>query len=114
MKLQYAVVYERTLSNYSAYPPDLPGCVSTGKTWEDIQEMIQEAIALHIEATLEEGLPFPEPRMSVEEAMDHHSRLLADGEGELAAEYGDRTATVSTTFHLVEVEFAAPDPVRTG
>lgn len=114
MKLQYAVVYEQTPNNYGAYPPDLPGCVSTGKTWEDIQEMIQEAITLHIEATLEEGLPLPEPRMSVEAAMDHHSRLLADGQGDLLAEYGDQAATVSTTFQMVEVEIAVPDPVRTG
>ena len=38
MKLKYAVVYERTPNNYSAYSPDLPGCISTGETWEDIQE----------------------------------------------------------------------------
>ena len=38
MKLKYVVIYERTPNNYSAYSPDLPGCISTGKTWEEIQE----------------------------------------------------------------------------
>ena len=41
MKLKYVVIYERTPNNYSAYSPDLPGCISTGKTWEEIQENIR-------------------------------------------------------------------------
>lgn len=44
MKLKYVVVYEQTPNNYCAYLPDLPGCISTGKTWKDIQEMIREAV----------------------------------------------------------------------
>ena len=78
MKLQYAVVCEQTPNNYCAYPPDLPGYISTSKTWEDIQEMIREAIALHIEAMMEDGEPLPEPRMSVEEATLFHSQALAE------------------------------------
>ena len=96
MKLQYAVVYEQTPNNYCAYPPDLPGCTSTGRTWEDIQEMIREAIALHIEAMMENGQPLPEPQMSVEEAMVFHNQALA--------EFGDDVPTLSTTFGMLEVE----------
>ena len=57
MKLQYAVVFERTPNNYCAYVPDLPGCISTGKTWTEMKEMIQEAITGHIEVMLEYGDP---------------------------------------------------------
>ena len=53
MKLQYAVACEQTPSEYCDFiRPHLPGYISTGKTWEDIQEMIREAIALHIEAMM--------------------------------------------------------------
>ena len=45
MKLQYAVVFERTPNNYCAYVPDLPGCISTGKTWTEMKEIVQEASA---------------------------------------------------------------------
>ena len=49
MKVQCVVVYQQTPNNYCAYIPDFPGCISTGKTWEDIQRNIKEAIAGHIE-----------------------------------------------------------------
>ena len=49
MKLTYVVVFEQTHNSYSAYPPDLPGCISAGDTWQDIQAMVREAIALYIE-----------------------------------------------------------------
>ena len=114
MKLQYAVVYEQTQNNYCAYSPDLPGCISTGKTWEDIQGMIREAITLHIEVTLEEGEPLPEPRMSVEEAMAYHSHVLTEYQRQILAEYGDAGPTISTTFQMVEIEVAVPDAARAG
>lgn len=47
MELSYTVVYERLPGNYGAYVPDLPGCVSTGETWDEMRRMIREAIALH-------------------------------------------------------------------
>ena len=53
MKLQYAVVFQQTPNNYGAYAPDVPGCISTGKTWNEIQEMMREALTYHIEFTLE-------------------------------------------------------------
>ena len=49
MRLRYAVVFEQTPNNFGAYVPDVPGCISTGKTWDEMQAMIREAIACHIE-----------------------------------------------------------------
>jgi predicted RNase H-like HicB family nuclease len=58
---KYVVVVERGPNNYSAYVPDLPGCVTTGKTIEEIKTNIREAIELHLEGLMEEGGPVPEP-----------------------------------------------------
>jgi predicted RNase H-like HicB family nuclease len=58
---RYAVVIEKGSNNYSAYVPDLPGCVSTGGTLDEVLENIREAIALHLEGMRAEGLPIPEP-----------------------------------------------------
>ena len=78
MKLQYAVIYERTPNNYCAYAPDVPGCGSTGKTLDDIRANIAEGLAFHIEGLLELGEPIPEPRMSVDEAIAYHKQVLAE------------------------------------
>ncbi len=78
MKLKYPVIYECTSNNYSAYAPDLPGCISTGKTWEEIQRNIREAITFHIEGLMEYGDPFPQPQMSIEEAMTFHCKALTE------------------------------------
>ena len=58
---KYAVVIERAENNYSAYVPNLPGCVSTGATLQEVEENIQEAIEFHLEGMELEGLPIPEP-----------------------------------------------------
>jgi predicted RNase H-like HicB family nuclease len=58
---RYAVVIEQGPDNLSAYVPDLPGCVTTGKTVEEIERNIREAIALHLEGLREDGVPIPEP-----------------------------------------------------
>lgn len=64
--MRYAIVIEKAPgSNYSAYVPDLPGCVSVGDTLDEVKQMIQEAIELHIEAMREDGLPIPEPSTQV-------------------------------------------------
>src|SRR5207248_8961514 len=55
--MRYAVVIEKGQSNYSAYVPDLPGCVAVGDTIEETEKMIQEAIKFHIEGMRAEGLP---------------------------------------------------------
>ena len=58
---KYAVVIEKGPSNYSAYVPDLPGCVATGKTLAEIENNMREAIEFHIEGMIEDGDPIPEP-----------------------------------------------------
>ncbi|NEU73842.1 HicB family protein [Hassallia byssoidea VB512170] len=57
----YAVVIEKAKSNYSAYVPDLPGCVATGATIAETQQQIQEAIAFHLQSLREDNLLIPEP-----------------------------------------------------
>lgn len=59
--MRYAVVYEKTPNSYSAYVPDLPGCVATGRTREEVERRIREAIELHVEGLRREGEPVPEP-----------------------------------------------------
>jgi predicted RNase H-like HicB family nuclease len=58
--VKYAVVYEKTRNNYSAYVPDLPGCVATGATREQVERNIRQAIDLHLEGMRREGEPIPE------------------------------------------------------
>lgn len=62
--MKYAVVIEKTPLNYSAYVPDLPGCVATGVSREDVTRRIREAIAFHLEGMREDGEPIPEPQAS--------------------------------------------------
>jgi len=52
---RYFVVVEQTRTGFSAYSPDLPGCISTGRTREDVEKNMQEAIRLHLEGMLKEG-----------------------------------------------------------
>ncbi len=58
---QYLVVIEQADGNYSAYVPDLPGCVATGETGVEVKALIREAIALHVRGLREDGLPVPPP-----------------------------------------------------
>ena len=64
--MRYAVVIEKAETNYSAYVPDLPGCVATGATLEQAEAEIREAIEFHIEGMRKDGLPIPEPGSKVE------------------------------------------------
>lgn len=64
--MRYAVVIEKAQGNYSAYVPDLPGCVATGSTPEDVEREIREAIAFHLEGLREDGLSIPVPTSTVE------------------------------------------------
>ncbi|MUH01606.1 hypothetical protein F7734_58865 [Scytonema sp. UIC 10036] len=59
--MRYMVVLEKAEANYSAYIPDLPGCVATGNTLEEVKQMIQEAIEFHTEGMLEDGETIPQP-----------------------------------------------------
>jgi predicted RNase H-like HicB family nuclease len=62
---KFAVVIEKGPRNYSAYVPDLPGCISTGRTLAEIEKNIREAIGFHIEGLIEDGDPIPEPTSRV-------------------------------------------------
>lgn len=64
--MRYAVVIEKGERNYSAYVPDLPGCVSVGETPEDVKAEIREAIEFHLEGMREDGLPVPAPSSRAE------------------------------------------------
>lgn len=64
--MRYAVVIERAAGNYSAYVPDLPGCVATGATVEETEAQIREAIEFHLDGLREDGLPIPTPSSRVE------------------------------------------------
>ncbi|MGH9638429.1 MAG: type II toxin-antitoxin system HicB family antitoxin [Bryobacteraceae bacterium] len=65
--MRYAIVIETTpdSSNYRAYVPDLPGGITTGRTIEEVERLMQEAIELHLEGLREDGLPIPEPLTAV-------------------------------------------------
>ncbi len=64
--MRYAIVIEKAESNYSAYVPDLPGCVATGATVEETELQIREAIAFHLDGMREDGIAFPQPASRVE------------------------------------------------
>jgi predicted RNase H-like HicB family nuclease len=62
---RYAIVVEDAGTNLAAYVPDLPGCVATGRTKEEVEKRIREAIELHLAGMEEDGLPVPAPSSSV-------------------------------------------------
>ncbi len=64
--MRYAIVVEKAGNNFSAYVPDLPGCVATGSTIEETEREIRAAIELHIEGMMEDGLPVPQPTSIVQ------------------------------------------------
>ena len=64
--MRYAVVIEKAEGNFSAYVPDLPGCVATGATVEEVENEIRGAIAFHMQGLREDGLPVPAPTSTVE------------------------------------------------
>ena len=59
--MKYLIVIEKSDTGYSAYSPDLPGCVSTGITPEETEQKMQEAIKFHIDGLKEEGYDIPKP-----------------------------------------------------
>ena len=64
--MRYAIVIENAGSNYSAYVPDLPGCVATAATVEEAERSIREAIEFHLEGMREDGTPIPPPSSRVD------------------------------------------------
>ena len=108
MKLTYAVVIEQTPNNYGAYAPDVPGCISTADTWDEMLAMIREALTFHIEALIEDGDPIPEPTMSIDDAIAYHSEPIPDDVLDSYREFGEPAPTISTRFELVEIEVPTP------
>lgn len=64
--MRYAIVIETAVANYSAYVPDLPGCVATGATVAEVEAEIREAILFHVEGLRADGLPVPDGASRVE------------------------------------------------
>jgi len=89
---KYLVVIEKAKDNYSAFSPDVWGCIATGKTVEETVSEIKEALQLHLETMINDGDGVPQPK-----GISQH---IADGvfqEGEIADEY-----------FITEVEIAVP------
>ena len=63
---RYAIVIEDAGTNLAAYVPDLPGCVATAASAQEVEWLIREAISLHVEGLVEDGLPIPEPSSRVD------------------------------------------------
>lgn len=59
--MQYLVIVEKGPTSYGAYVPDLPGCIATGESRDEVLQLIREAIEFHIEGLREDGQPVPEP-----------------------------------------------------
>ena len=62
MTKRYLIVFEKTTTGFSAYSPDLWGCVAAGATREETEKNMREAIEMHLEAMAEDGVPAPEPQ----------------------------------------------------
>jgi predicted RNase H-like HicB family nuclease len=59
--MKYLIVIEETSTGYSAYSPDLPGCIATGGTKQEVEREMKDAISFHLDGLREEGLAIPEP-----------------------------------------------------
>ena len=66
MTRRYLVVIERANGNYSAYSPDIPGCVAVGDTIKEVSLNMREAIEFHLQGLIEDKLPIPEPTTKAE------------------------------------------------
>lgn len=60
--MKYAVVIERPVHTYAAYVPDLPGCIATGASLEEVKRNIRDAIEMHLEGMREDNVPVPIPQ----------------------------------------------------
>ena len=63
---KYLVVFEKADGNYSAFSPDLPGCIATGSNRKNVEKNIKEAITFHIDGMKEDGLVIPQPTSFIE------------------------------------------------
>ena len=60
--MKYLIIIEKANKNYSAYLPDVPGCIATGKTIEETKKNMKEALDMHLEGLAEDGLTSPRPK----------------------------------------------------
>ena len=67
MNVRYAVIFEKAQNNWAAYVPDLPGCITTGRTLEETERNVRQAIEGHLQTMREFGEPIPEPTSLVKE-----------------------------------------------
>ena len=65
--MKYTILIEKTKTGFSAYSPDIPGCVATGRTEASVRRHMTEALDFHLEGLALEGLPLPRPAVSVEQ-----------------------------------------------
>ena len=111
--MKYAVILERTPNNYGASVPDLPGCVAAADTREETLDLIREGIGYHIELTLEDGDPVPNPSMSLADAMADY---LAIGDGYSDPETGEfvkyDSHETEVAFLMVEVDAETPEALH--
>lgn len=105
MKLTYAVVFEQTPNTYSAYSPELPGCIGTAATLKGAQEIMREAINIYIESAIEKGEPLPIPRMSAQDALAFHNNALSEY---ASSTFATAQTAISTTVLMIGVDIAAP------
>jgi predicted RNase H-like HicB family nuclease len=66
--MKYAIILEKTSTGYSAYAPDLPGCVAAAETLEETKRLMQEGVEFHLQGMREDGDPIPEPTTQVDYA----------------------------------------------
>ena len=59
--MKYLVVIEKTWTGYSAYSPDLPGCIATAETKDEVQREMRDAVAFHLDGLRQEGMAIPQP-----------------------------------------------------
>ena len=107
MKIKYLVVYEGGPNNYSAFSPDVPGCISTGDDWEDVQRMMREAISGHVEFCILDGDPVPKPRHSIIDGIRECIELEEepdDWQINLGLDPNELPDTLETTLGFLEVE----------
>jgi predicted RNase H-like HicB family nuclease len=64
--MRYAIVIENAGGNFSAYVPDLPGCIATGASVQEVEQSIREAIAFHLDGLKQDGSPIPQPSSRVD------------------------------------------------
>lgn len=96
--MKYAILIGKTNNGYSAYAPDLPGCVAAGDTRAEVEERIRAAIVLHIESLREYGEPTPEPQTTAAliEVQPLGTRCRARKKSRRARGEGKMTAQITT------------------